>query len=186
MITPETERGFDESASPGRTSRPGFWQRRKSLGLIAFGVAAVILIEGFALSWGGSASAPGDRARTHTITTIAEPDIRLCPKSKVQLIEVDFLRYPYLEGLTTLTGHKVSIVCGGLDDSHFVAHSTSVKVKLRRDAKIVLMALKMSPSFYEGNVGELNNYLSHDPDGNVFIVTGPDSGATGLYAVFHP
>jgi hypothetical protein len=86
--------------------------------------------------------------------------------------------------MATVIGHTVTIVCGGFDDFHFNVHSTPVRVTLRRDAKIVLLTL--SPSYFVGTFGELNNYLAHDDDGNVFIVAGPDSGASGLYAVFHP
>jgi hypothetical protein len=33
---------------------------------------------------------------------------------------------------------------------------------------------------------ELNDYLARDEDGNIFLVSGPDSGATALTAMFHP
>jgi hypothetical protein len=171
---------------PANVGGSNSWPRRPFFWLLIFGVVAIVLIEGFALSWGNSSFKTGNRDTKHAITTIAQPNIRLCPKSKVQLIEVDYLRYPIQQGMATVIGHAVTIVCGGLDDSHFIVHSTPVKVNLRKDAKIVLMELKLSPKFYVGDLGDLNDYLSHDVDGNVFIVTGPDSGATGLFAVFHP
>jgi hypothetical protein len=46
--------------------------------------------------------------------------------------------------------------------------------------------MNAAPSYYVGNLEQLNEYLSVDFDANVFAVTGPNSDATGLVAIFHP
>jgi hypothetical protein len=158
--------------------------RRPTIWLVVLGIVAIVLIEGFALSWGGARSSVAKVAHAHTPTTIAPPAIRLCPKTTAQLIEVEYLRTPGYGGKASVTGHAVTVSCGGFDDFHFVEHSTLVTVYLRKDARIVLMTA--APSFYVGDLQQLNNYLSIDFDANVFAVTGPDSNATGLVAEFHP
>ncbi len=158
--------------------------RRPTIWLLAFGLVAVVLIEGFALSWGDARTVPTKVSPPHTRTTVASPGIRLCPKTTAQLIEVDYLRNPGYGEKASVTGHQVTVSCGGFDDFHFVVHSKPVTVHLRKDARIVLMT--SAPSYYLGNLNQLNVYLSIDFDGNVFAVTGPDSNATGLVAQFHP
>lgn len=152
--------------------------------LVALAIVAIVLIEGFALSWGGVRSAVAKTAHPHTRTTIVQPAIRLCPKTTAQLIEVDYLRTPGYGGKASVTGHVVTVSCGGFDDFHFVVHSTPITVLLRKDARFVLMTA--APSYYVGDLHQLNSYLSIDFDGNVFAVTGPDSNATALVAEFHP
>jgi hypothetical protein len=142
------------------------------------------VIEGFALSWGGVSSPVATRSPPHALTTIVPPAIRLCPKTDAQLIQVDYLRNPGFGEKASVTGHVVTVHCGGFDDFQFIVHSTPATVSLQKGARIVLMT--MSPSYYVANLEKLNEYLSTDFDGNVFAVTGPNSDATGLVAEFHP
>jgi hypothetical protein len=151
--------------------------------LFAVGIVAVVVIEGFALNWGAS-STPATTHRQHTITTIVQPDVRLCPSTDVQFIEIEYMRDPGYGEKASVTGHVVTIHCGGFDDFHFVEHATPLTVSLSKDARFVLM--NAAPSYYVGNLEQLNEYLSVDFDANVFAVTGPDSDATGLVAIFHP
>ena len=171
---PDLER---TGASPSVIRYPTWW-------LLIVAIVAVIVIEGFALSWGGTRSRVTTVPRHHTPTTIVEPNIRLCPHTTVQLIQVDYLRNPGNGLKPSVTGNRVTVSCGGFDDFHFVTHSTPVTVYLRPDAKIVLM--NAAPSYFVGTLAQLNDYLSVDFDGNVFAVTGPDAAATGLFAQFHP
>ena len=164
-------------ASPAVVRRPTWW-------LLVVVIAAVVVIEGFALSWGSASSSVAKVPRHHTPTTIVEPNIRLCPHTTVQLIQVDYLRNPGNGEKASVTGHRVTVSCGGFDDFHFVTHSTPVTVYLRPGAKIVLMTA--APSYYVGTLKQLNDYLAVDFDANVFAVTGADSAATGLFAQFHP
>jgi len=174
-----------DDASPSENSSSGSFTavRRPTWWLLVVVIAAVVVIEGFALSWGG-ASAKVAKAPPRTVTTIVQPNIRLCPHTTVQLIQVDYLRNPGNGEKASVTGHRVTVSCGGFDDFHFVTHSTPETVYLRHGAKIVLM--NAAPSYHLGTLEQLNDYLSVDFDGNVFAVTGPDSAATGLIAEFHP
>jgi hypothetical protein len=148
------------------------------VGLVAVVLAAVVLIEGFALSW-GARSTPAKVSPPITIKAI-----RLCPTTTAHLMAVDYLRYPEGDQRARVSGHVVTVHCGGFDDFQFIVHTASVTVSLRKGARIVLMT--SSPSYYVGNLRELNDYLSTDFDGNVFVVTGPATNATGLIAEFHP
>ena len=186
MSNDSSQQSHNQVADAESTDRSNLWIKRRAIWLLAVGIVAIVLIEGFVLSWGGASSTVTKRTGPHTVTTIPQPNIRVCPRNNVQLIEVDFLRYPVGDAKAKVTGHAVTVHCGGLDDFHFIVHSTPATVSLRKNARIVLMELKISPKFYVGNLEQLNDYLSHDVDGNIFIVTGPDSGATTLIAVFHP
>jgi hypothetical protein len=157
--------------------RPIYW-------LFAVVIVAVVLIEGFALSWGDARPVAAKVPHHHTLTTIAQPAIRLCPTTSAQLMEVDYLRNPGYGEKASVIGHVVTVHCGGFDDFQFIVHATPVTVHLRKGARIVLM--NAEPSYYVGTLEKLNDYLSVDFDGNVFVVTGPDSSATGLIAQFHP
>jgi hypothetical protein len=86
--------------------------------------------------------------------------------------------------LATATGHVVTLHCGGLDDFQFLVHRTPETVSLQSNVAITLMTL--APAFYGGTLKELNGYLAHDVDGNIFLVSGPHSGVTALHAMFHP
>jgi hypothetical protein len=181
-----SQQSRNQDAVPEGTEGPKYWYKRPAVWAIAFGIVAIVLIEGFALSWGGSNSTVTQNPSPRTVTTVPQPNIRLCPRTKVQLIEVDYLRYPVGNARAMVVGHAVTIHCGGLDDFHFIVHSTPATANLRPDARIVLMKFDPSPQYYVGSLEQLNNYLSSDLDGNIFIVTGPDSGATSLDAAFHP
>jgi hypothetical protein len=164
------------------------WRKGPTVWLLVLGVVAIVLIEGFALSWGGANKGTSNTVtattQPHTLITIPEPTVELCPHTNVQLIEVDYLRNPGYGSKASVTGHVVTVHCGGPDDFQFIVHPTPVTVTLRKDAEIVLM--NAEPSYYEGDVAELNTYLSVDFDGNIFAVGGPDSAATELLAQFHP
>jgi hypothetical protein len=175
-VTTEVEEPRD-----GQVSRS--WFRRSTAWLFAVVVVAVVVTEGFALNWGDS-STVANAHHAHTITTIVQPNVRLCPSTNVQFIEVEYLRDPGYGEKASVTGHVVTIHCGGFDDFHFVEHATPLTVYLSKDARLVLMTA--APSYYSGNLEQLNEYLSVDFDGNVFAVTGPNSDATGLVAIFHP
>lgn len=150
---------------------------------IALAIAIVVVIEGFALSWGGTSSHLSRGAVPPTVPTAAIPNI--CAKgARFRFIEVDYLRYGGGAQPATVTGHVVTLHCGGLDDFQFQAHATPETVSLRMGAKIILLTL--APTFYVGTLKELNEYLAHDEDGNIFLVTGPTSAATALTAIFHP
>ena len=181
-----SDQGHDEVAEPEGVRGPAHWLERPIVWTLAVGVVAIVLIEGFALSWGTASSTVPSGTTPHHPTNIARPSFQLCPKTKVQVIEVDYLRYPAGDERAKVTGHVVTVHCGGFDDLQFIVHATPVTVTLKSGARIVLMRLKLSPAFYVGNLKELNEYLSHDVDGNLFVVKGPDSEATALTAVFHP
>jgi hypothetical protein len=83
-----------------------------------------------------------------------------------------------------VTGHVVTLHCGGPDDFQFLVHATPETVSLRDNATITLMTL--APAFYIGTLKTLNNYLAEDEDGNIFRIAGPDSEATAISAMFHP
>lgn len=99
-------------------------------------------------------------------------------------MQIDYLRYGAGAQPATVSGHVVALHCGGPDDFHFLVQATPETVSLRSHATITLMTL--APTFYRGTLSELNDYLARDEDGNVFLVTGPNSGATALHAMFHP
>jgi hypothetical protein len=165
------------------------WLKRPTVWLVLVGVVAIVLIEGFALSWGsgtssGSSTPVTSTTQPHTLITIPEPTVELCPHTTAQLIEVDYLRNPGYGQTASVTGHVVTVHCGGPDDFQFIVHATPVTVTLRKDAEIVLM--NAEPSYYVGDLEQLNDYLSVDFDGNIFAVGGSDSAATELLAQFHP
>jgi hypothetical protein len=141
------------------------------------------VIEGFALSWGGSGSPPSRASAPSTVPAAASPNI--CAKgAKFRFIQIDYLRYGGGEQPATVSGHVVTLHCGGPDDFQFMVQTTPETVSLRINVKITLMTL--APAFYRGTLTELNDYLAHDEGGNVFLVAGPNSGATALHAMFHP
>jgi len=99
-------------------------------------------------------------------------------------MQVDYVRFGGGAQRATVTGNVVKLHCGGPDDFQFLVHGTRETVSLRTNAKITLLTLE--PAFYRATLKELNNYLASDEDGNIFRITGPDSGATALTAMFHP
>ncbi len=151
--------------------------------IFVLAIAATVVIEGFALSWGGNESSPSRGPAPTTIRAVTVPNI--CAKgARFRFIEVDYLRYGGGTDPAKVTGHVVTLHCGGLDDFQFLVHATPETVSLRTNAKITLMTL--APTFYIGTLKKLNDYLAHDEDGNVFLIAGPNSGATSLTAMFHP
>jgi hypothetical protein len=157
--------------------------KARSIWIFALAIAAIVVIEGFALSWGGDVTRPSRGSASSTVPAASSPNI--CAKgARFRFIQVDYLRYGGGAQPATVTGHVVTLHCGGLDDFQFLVHATPETVSLRASAKVTLMTL--APAFYLGTLKELNNYLAQDEDGNIFRVTGPDSGATALTAMFHP
>jgi hypothetical protein len=151
--------------------------------LFILAIALTVVIEGFALSWGGATHSSSTTSVGTTLPASAYPNI--CAKgTRFRFIEVDYLRYGGGSESATVTGHVVTLHCGGPDDFQFLVHATPETVSLRSNAKIVLLTL--APTFYFGTLKMLNEYLAQDEDGNVFLVEGPNSGATSLIAMFHP
>jgi hypothetical protein len=151
--------------------------------MMALAIAATVVIEGFALSWGGNATGPSRGSTPSTLPAGASPNI--CAKgAHFRFIQVDYVRYGSGAQPSTVSGHVVRLHCGGLDDFQFLVQATPETVSLAANARVTLMTL--APAFYLGTLKELNNYLAEDEDGNIFLVTGPDSGATALRAMFHP
>jgi hypothetical protein len=151
--------------------------------LFGLAVAAVVVIEGFALSWGGNGSHPSHTSATSTIPTVSLPNI--CAKgARFRFMQVDYLRYGGGAQPPTVSGRVVTLHCGGPDDFQFLVRGTPETVSLRTSATITLLTL--APDFYIATLRELNSYLANDEDGNIFRITGPNSGATALTAMFHP
>jgi hypothetical protein len=156
---------------------------RRVLSLFPLAVAAIVVIEGFALSWGSNGSPPSRGSVPSTVPAAASPNI--CAKgAKFRFIQIDYLRYGGGAQLATVSGHVVTLHCGGPDDFQFLVQTAPESVSLRTNVRITLMTL--APAFYSGTLKELNNYLADDEDGNVFLVEGPNTGATALHAMFHP
>lgn len=152
-------------------------------GLVVLASAAIVIIEGFALSWGGSGSPSPTMSVSTSLPSSASPDI--CAKGAAfRFMQIDYVRYGGGAQPATVTGHVVTLHCGGPDDFQFLVRATPETVSLRPHATITLMTL--APTFYRGTLAELNDYLARDTDGNIFLVTGPDSGASALHAMFHP
>jgi hypothetical protein len=155
----------------------------RSVGLIVLAVAAIVVIEGFALSWGGGGSHPSRATVPSTIPASTSPNI--CAKgARFRFIQIDYLRYGGGAQPATVTGHVVTLHCGGPDDFQFLVQTTPETVSLENHAQITLLTLE--PTFYVATLAMLNSYLARDEDGNVFLVEGPNSGATALRAMFHP
>lgn len=154
----------------------------RSIWFFALAIATIVVIEGFTLSWGGNRSYPSHGS---TPSTIRAASPKICAKgARFRFIEIDYLRYGGGAEPAKVTGHVVTLHCGGFDDFQFLVHATTETVSLRTNAKVTLMTL--APAFYIGTLKELNDYLAHDNDGNVFRIAGPNSGATALTAMFHP
>jgi hypothetical protein len=152
----------------------------RSVGLIALAFAAIVVIEGFALSWGGGGSHP---SRAAALPASTSPNI--CAKgARFRFIQIEYLRYGGGAQPATVTGHVVTLHCGGPDDFQFLVQTTPETVSLENHAQITLLTLE--PTFYVATLAMLNSYLARDEDGNVFLVEGPNSGATALRAMFHP
>jgi hypothetical protein len=150
---------------------------------MALVIAATVIIEGFALSWGGNVTGPSPGHVPPTVPAAAGPNI--CAKgARFHFMQVEYLRFGGGSQPATVSGHVVTLHCGGPDDFQFLVSATPETVSLRTNASITLLTLK--PDFYIATLKELNNYLAHDEDGNIFRVTGPESGATALTAMFHP
>jgi hypothetical protein len=150
--------------------------------LLVLAVATTVVIEGFAFSWGGG----GPRAHASAPPTdrnVSSPNV-CASGASYRFIQIDYLRFGGGSQLATATGHVVKLHCGGPDDLQYLVQPTAERVSLRSHAKITLLTLE--PTFYIGTLKELNDYLARDEDGDIFLVTGPDSGATALTAMFHP
>jgi hypothetical protein len=179
-----TSSGPDSTISEVRRRREVRALRKTgTIWLFALAAAAIVVIEGFALSWGGNGSPPSRASVPSTVPAAASPNI--CAKGATfRFIRIDYLRYGGGSQPATVSGHVVTLHCGGPDDFQFLVQTTPETVRLRTNARITLMTL--APAFYSGTLSELNNYLARDEDGNIFLVTGPNSGAAALRAMFHP
>lgn len=141
--------------------------------LVALAIVAIVVVEGFALSWGGSTSNPSQSPTTSTVSAAASPNI--CAKgARFRFIQIDFLRYGFGTEPTRVVGHEVALHCGGPDDFQFLVRTTPETVSLRTNATITLMTL--APAFYTGTLEELNNYLAHDDDAISFASRVPTQG----------
>ena len=159
------------------------WFRWPTFWVFIVGVSAVVVIEGFALSWGGISAEPSRGSTKSTFTTIPYPDYPPCKSAKTcsdDLIQVDFLRYRYPNIAAAVTGHRVKVDCGGPFGCTRTVQSTVRTVHLSPNVKITLLRNDGPIVYYIGTLKELNDYLARDPDGNFFVITGPDSGATAL------
>lgn len=152
--------------------------------LLVLVVAITVVAEGFALSW-GSPPANKQSSSTPPTTETTIPEVNICSKgANYRFIQINYVRYGGGSELASVEGSVVTLHCGGPDDFQFYAHPTQETVRLRPHATITLMTLE--PTFYISTLRGLDQYLASDEDGNIFRVTGPNSGATALTAMFHP
>ena len=98
-------------------------------------------------------------------------------------MQIDYLRYGGGSQPATVSGHVVTLHCRDPDDFQFLVGplqrpSSSTPTHDHTD--------DAGTGFLRGSLSELNDYLARDEDGNIFLVTGPNSGATALHAMFHP
>jgi len=178
-----------ESVSPirerGGLSAFRAFLKTRSIWFFVLTISVIVVIEGFALSWGESGSHLSRVTGPKTLRTYPGPDI--CSKGATyRFIQVDYVRYGGGAEPAKVTGNVVTLHCGGPDDFQFYVRAVVETVSLGTNAKITLMTLANSPAFYVGTLKDLNNYLAYDEDGNIFLVTGPNSEATALTAEFHP
>ena len=166
-------------------------------------LAVVVVGEGYALSWGGptlavpattTTTVPTSTTSTSsTTTTLPYPVLGTCAHAAtLTYIAADYVRFhfdatnPNLIISADLYGHVAKLICGGPDDSHYNVSTTAVTVTLVPTAKIILLSFAQGLRFFTGSPELLNNYVAADQDGNIFLVTGPTTAATGATAMFHP
>jgi hypothetical protein len=163
-------------------SAPPNLRKGRFLWLLVLAVAITVVIEGFALSWGGGGAKPSASVPPSN-RNVSSPNV--CAKgASFRFIQIDYLRFGGGSQRSSATGHIVKLHCGGPDDLQYLVQPTAETISLHSHAKITLLTLE--PTFYIGTLKELNDYLARDEDGNIFLVSGPDSGATALTAMFHP
>ena len=164
-------------------------------------IVVVVVGEGFALSWGGTTLAvpatttvpTSTTSTSSTTTTLPNPVLGTCAHAAtLTYIAADYVRFhfdatnPNLVTSADLYGHVAQLSCGGPDDSHYNVSATALTVTLVPTAKIILLSFAQGLRFFTGSPELLNNYVAADQDGNIFLVTGPTTAATGATAMFHP
>ena len=159
-------------------SRAGFW-------IVIIGIAAVVVIEGYALSWGGTNPRPPKSSWTTVDTLASQPIARNC-SGGISYMEVDYVRYALGYQPATIAGHEAKWQCGGADDGHYNVLSTVRTIPLSPKVKIDLLKYNPSPVWYQGSLQQLNDYLAIDINRTFFLVVGPPTGATALQAMYVP
>lgn len=171
---------------------PRSWWARPGVWIVTIGVAAIVVIEGFTLSWGGTAPQP--KSPSVTIVTISpQPSFQASCVGKHTYLEVDYVHFgpfepAFLAGTAVpavITGREMTYQCGGPDDGHFNYLPTVKTFTLSPRVKIELLEVP-SLVYYNASLQQLNEYLAADFDRNFFLVVGPPSGATTLRAMYVP
>lgn len=85
-----------------------------------------------------------------------------------------------------MTGNQATLVCGGLDDSHFTTVATTESATVLEGATIEVLQSPGSPQDVPIAANQFAGYLATDHDTRIFLVTGPLSAITGLVEQFHP
>ncbi|HEY7144769.1 MAG TPA: hypothetical protein VH637_11010 [Streptosporangiaceae bacterium] len=88
-------------------------------------------------------------------------------------------------GALTLTGNRATLVCGGLDDSHYNVASGTETGHVVAGASITVFPVRLG---HPKPISEakLASYLATDDDTKIFLITGPLTAITALQEQFHP
>ena len=132
--TPET---LASRRSRAWWARPGVW-------IITVGVAAIVVIEGFALSWGGTTSRPSMDSSATVVTFAKQPSYQASCVGGHTYLEVDYLRYASGLQPATITGHEATYQCGGPDDGQFTVLPTVRTIALSPRNQVVQVS-KIGP-----------------------------------------
>ena len=164
-----------------------FWGRLAVLLIVV--VAAVVVIEGFALSWGGRIETSQATLPSTTLTTVVSPDPALSgclPGENGRLMQVVYVRFAKGSSSALITGNDVTFISGGPDDGRFKVLATQRTAVLSPNVRITLLDVQNVIFYYRGSIVQLNDYLARDLAPSIFCLQGPISGVTALTAEYHP
>ena len=182
-----TDGGGDDT-SKGRVSinRTTFWT---TLIIIALVVGALSVALAVNINSSPSSSVKSTSTSTSTSTTETSTSLLVnltCAQEQaantyVQIVSV--IDHP--DGSATISAHPVVLHCGGPDDRQYLPQSSLVTVQLLPNANVQILK-----TYYATNIpatlSQLNAYIAANWDGNIFLVVGPSSAATGIIGQFHP
>ncbi|HLI36742.1 MAG TPA: hypothetical protein VKV80_05290 [Streptosporangiaceae bacterium] len=91
-------------------------------------------------------------------------------------------------GSLTLTGHRVSVVCGGPDDLHYVDSPGTMTAHVVPGASIERIVCGTPKGCVDKPIsaGQLPSYLTGTPETGVFKIKGPLTAITSMHEEYHP
>lgn len=88
------------------------------------------------------------------------------------------------DGSVTITAHRATVVCGGVDDLHYDITAATEKGTVTPSGKVQMLTGVVQEQTVPHT--DVSARLAADDWGRIFMVTGPLSGITALTEMYHP